>query len=77
VGLQGGPKAGGVQCGAVDGGSAGHVRGKDGAMVASSRCPVKGRILCVVGGAGVAGVALACGEYIVNMLSTDSKVQAF
>lgn len=56
----------GVLVGAgVDGGHggwAGHVEGKGGAMVASSRCPVKGPEVCRVGGAGVAGEALVCGE---------------
>jgi hypothetical protein len=51
---------GGAGVGSGEGGSAVRVRGDGGAMVASSGCPVKGPVLCGVGGSGVAGVALTC-----------------
>jgi hypothetical protein len=42
--------------------SAGRVVRRGGAVATSVGCPVMGPVLCCVGGAGVAGEALACGE---------------
>jgi hypothetical protein len=64
--------AGALVGGCVGGGDegwAGHVGGEGGAMVASGGCPVKGLVLCHVGGAGVAvrelSVALVKGNEVV------------
>jgi hypothetical protein len=60
MGFRGEPEAGGVPCGAVDGGSAGRAGGEGVAVVAPSGCPDRGAVLCGVGDAGFGRVTLAC-----------------